>query len=155
MDAAYAHSLDNRQIQPTWGSRVHTTSEAIPTHPVLLGYLFWVLGFTGAHRFYFGKPITGAIWFFTGGLLLVGWIVDLFLIPSMADEANARYVPARVDFSVVWVLVIFLGWLGMHRFYMGKLITGVIYLLTGGLLGVGIVYDICTLNEQIQALPDD
>lgn len=123
--------------------------ESMPTHPVLIGYLFWVIGFTGAHRFYFGKPITGALWFFTGGLFLIGWVVDVFLIPQMSESAERRYRPRETDYSVAWLLLIFLGVFGAHRFYMGKIVTGVVYLLTGGLLGIGYVYDICTLNEQI------
>ena len=35
------------------------------THSVLMGYLLWIFGFIGAHRFYYGKQITGVIWFFT------------------------------------------------------------------------------------------
>jgi hypothetical protein len=35
---------------------------------------------------------------------------------------------------------------------MGKFITGIIYLCTGGLLGVGYVYDTLTLNDQISEL---
>jgi TM2 domain-containing membrane protein YozV len=50
------------------------------THSVLIGYITWILGFMGAHRFYFGKPITGTIWFFTLGLLGIGWIIDYFLV---------------------------------------------------------------------------
>ncbi len=34
------------------------------THSMLIGYiLLWICGFTGSHRFYYGKPITGTIWF--------------------------------------------------------------------------------------------
>lgn len=120
-----------------------------PTHSVVLGYIFWVFGFTGSHRFYCGKPITGAIWFFTGGLLLIGWIVDLFLIPSMCETANRRYPPGRTDYGIAWLLLFFLGVFGVHRFYMGKIVTGVIYLLTGGILGIGVIYDILTLNTQV------
>lgn len=129
-----------------------TSMSPAPTHPVLIGYVFWILGFLGAHRFYFGKPISGAIWFFTGGLLLIGWIVDLFLIPAMAEQANRRYRPGPIDFSVSWLLLIFLGIFGVHRFYMGKLLTGLLYLVTGGLFGIGYVYDVVTLNTQIQEL---
>ncbi len=121
-----------------------------PTHPILVGYLMWGLGFTGLHRFYFGKPLTGILWFFTGGLFLIGWIVDLFLIPAMAHAANRRYRNGRIDHTVAWLLLLFLGIFGVHRFYMGKIITGVLYLCTGGLLGIGFVYDILTLNEQVE-----
>lgn len=121
-----------------------------PTHPVLVGYVFWILGIFGAHRFYFGKPLSGVLWCFTGGLLLIGWVIDFFLMPSMAEEANRRYRHGQIDFTVTWVLLTFLGFFGVHRFYMGKVVTGVIYLLTGGLLGFGYLYDFCTLNEQIK-----
>lgn len=56
-----------------------------------ISYLLWCLcfvGFCGIHRFYNGKWITGLLWLFTGGLLLIGQIVDLFLIPAMTDRAN-------------------------------------------------------------------
>lgn len=120
-----------------------------PTHSVVLGYIFWIFGFTGSHRFYYGKPITGTIWFFTAGVFLIGWIVDLFLIPSMCETANLRYPPGRTDYGISWVLLFLLGIFGVHRFYMGKIITGVIYLLSGGILGIGVIYDILTLNTQI------
>ena len=123
-----------------------------PTHPTIIGYLFWIIGFTGAHRFYFGKPLTGAIWFFTGGLLLIGWIIDLFLIPAMSDEANHRYHPGKIDHTVAWCLLLLFGLLGIHRIYMGKIITGVIYMFTGGLFSLGYAYDICTLNDQVEEI---
>jgi len=137
---------------PTQQDRFRTSEVPAPTHPVVIGYLFWILGFLGAHRFYFGKPLTGALWFLTGGLLLIGWIIDLFLIPGMADQANRRYRPGRIDYTVAWVLHILFGWFGIHRLYMGKIWTGILYMLTGGLLGIGYVYDTLTLNEQIEEL---
>ncbi|MDA8908600.1 MAG: TM2 domain-containing protein [Verrucomicrobiales bacterium] len=120
-----------------------------PTHSKTIGYILWIFGFTGAHRFYFGKPITGAIWFFTLGLLGVGWIIDLFLIPSMERKAELRYKTGETDYSVAWILLTFIGYLGVHRMYMGKWLTGILYLCTAGLFGVGWVYDFCTLNTQI------
>eukprot|EP01026_Neomeris_dumetosa_P032457 TRINITY_DN25784_c0_g1_i4.p5 TRINITY_DN25784_c0_g1~~TRINITY_DN25784_c0_g1_i4.p5 ORF type:complete len:112 (+),score=5.45 TRINITY_DN25784_c0_g1_i4:206-541(+) len=50
------------------------------THSKLVGYLAWIFGIWGAHRFYYGKPVTGIIWFFTFGLFFIGWIIDFFLI---------------------------------------------------------------------------
>jgi len=122
------------------------------THSVLMGYLLWIFGIFGAHRFYYGKPITGTIWFLTLGLLFVGWIIDLFLIPSMADNADRRFVDGPKSYNAAWILLTFLGVLGIHRFYMGKWITGIIYLLTGGLFLVGYVYDYWTLNDQIDEI---
>jgi TM2 domain-containing membrane protein YozV len=119
------------------------------THSVVVGYILWILGFLGAHRFYYGKPITGTIWFFTLGLLLVGWIIDLFLIPSMDEQADEKYKEGDIDYTIAWVLLTFLGIFGIHRFYMGKWFTGLLYLVTGGLFLVGYLYDYCTMNGQI------
>lgn len=125
-----------------------------PSHPAWVGYIFWIFGFLGAHRFYYGKPITGTIWLLTGGLFLIGWIVDLFLIPSMAESASRRYPRGQIDYSIAWALHLFLlfGLFGLHRFYMGKIITGIIFLLTGGLFGLGYIYDTFTLNDQIDEI---
>ncbi len=119
------------------------------THSILLGYLLWIFGFIGAHRFYYGKQVTGVIWFFTFGLLFVGWIIDLFLIPSMEREAEHRFVPGPINYNLTWILLTFLGLFGVHRFYMGKIFTGLLYLCTGGLFLVGYLYDFLTLNEQL------
>lgn len=126
-----------------------TVFEPRNTHSVLIGYLCWIVGFFGCHRFYYGKPVTGTIWFFTGGLCLIGWIIDLFLIPSMDAQADRRYVPGPLDYTVAWLLLTFLGIFGIHRFYMGKVATGIIWLITGGLLGLGWLYDLWTLNDQV------
>ncbi|MFM7605442.1 MAG: NINE protein [Prosthecobacter sp.] len=119
------------------------------THSKLIGYILWFFGFTGSHRFYFGRPKTGILWFLTGGLFLIGWIVDLFLIPSMDRDADRRYTSGPIEYSAAWLLLTFLGPLGIHRFYMGKWGTGIFYLLTGGWFLLGVLYDFCTLNRQI------
>lgn len=122
------------------------------THSRFMGYLLWIFGFTGSHRFYYGRPISGTVYFFTLGLLFVGWIVDLFLIPSMERTASLRFRGGRVDYSLAWILLTFLGILGVHRMYMGKWVTGVLYMLTGGFFLIGYIYDFWTLNDQITVL---
>ena len=122
------------------------------THSKLVGYILWIFGFTGSHRFYYGKPITGTIWFFTLGLVGIGWLIDLFLIPGMDRAADRRYQAGRLDYTVAWVLLTFLGVFGIHRFYMGKVISGIIYLFTGGLFLFGVLYDYWTLNGQVDEI---
>ncbi|MCX2980461.1 TM2 domain-containing protein [Halieaceae bacterium IMCC14734] len=122
------------------------------THSVLMGYLLWILGFMGAHRFYYGKQISGVIWFFTLGLFFIGWIIDLFLIPSMEREAERRFVEGPVDYNIAWILQTFLGIFGVHRMYMGKWLTGILWLFTGGLFLVGWLWDFLTLNEQVSQI---
>jgi len=51
--------------------------------------------------------------------------------------------------GVAYLLLIFLGWLGVHRFYLGKVGTGILYFFTLGLLGFGLLYDLFTLGNQV------
>ena len=58
-------------------------------------YLLWVLGgfgVLGLHRFYLGRWVTGLIWLFTGGLCMIGAIIDLFVIPGMVRLENLAVV---------------------------------------------------------------
>lgn len=119
------------------------------SHSPVMGYLLWIFGFMGAHRFYYGRPITGTIYFFTLGLFFIGWIVDLFLIPGMDESADRRYVSGDTDYNIAWILLTFLGIFGAHRLYMGKWITAIIWFFTCGFFLLGYLYDYWTLNEQI------
>ena len=125
------------------------TGPARNTHSMTIGYILWIFGFTGSHRFYFGRPWTGTLWLLTAGLCGIGWIVDLFLIPSMDRGADFRYTPGPHDYTVAWILQTFLGVFGIHRFYLGKWISGIVWLLTGGVFLLGYLYDYWTLNEQV------
>ena len=122
------------------------------THSKTIGYILWIFGLMGAHRFYYGRPITGTIWFFTLGVFFIGWIVDLFLIPSMDRDADIKYVEGSVDYNIAWILLTFLGLFGVHRMYMEKWLTALLYLVTGGLFGIGYIYDYWTLNEQLSQI---
>jgi TM2 domain-containing membrane protein YozV len=133
------------------------------THSKLIGYLLWIVGFTGSHRFYYGKPISGTIWFFTLGLLGIGWLVDLFLIPGMDRRADLKNVPGSRDHSIAWLLLVFGGWLGLHRLYLHKWISGISIPIMTGLTAVLfplffwllvpllilLLVDLWTLNDQV------
>lgn len=119
------------------------------THSKVMGYLLWIFGFLGAHRFYYGKPVTGTIWFCTLGLLGIGWLIDLFLIPSMDREADLRFQSGSLNYSLGWILLTFLGVFGVHRLYLGKWITAILYFFTAGFFLLGVLYDFWTLNSQI------
>ena len=48
------------------------------------------LGVLGIHKFYLRQPVLGCIYFFTGGLLVVGWLYDLVTLPGQVDRCNEK-----------------------------------------------------------------
>jgi len=51
--------------------------------------------------------------------------------------------------GIAYLLWFFLGTFGVHKFYLGKIAVGIIYLLTGGLFLIGWIYDLFTLGSQV------
>ncbi len=66
----------------------------------------------------------------------------------MNNNVNTNYNPNNFGWTkpkdkwVSFFLCIFLGYFGAHKFYEGKTILGIVYLLTFGLLGIGVIIDL-------------
>jgi hypothetical protein len=82
----------------------------------------------------FGRPVSDTIW---------------FLIPSMERTTEPHCTPGPISYNIAWVLLTFVGILGIRRFYVRKWLTGLLYLVTGGLLLLGVLYDFWTLNPRL------
>lgn len=49
---------------------------------------------------------------------------------------------------LLWLISIF-GWLGFQHFYLGKIGKGIIWILTGGVFGIGSLVDLFTLGGAV------
>ncbi len=58
----------------------------------------------------------------------------------MTKYIKVEYVTKKK--SVMFLLCFFLGVFGVHRFYVGKTLTGFLYLFTFGLMGIGWIFDL-------------
>lgn len=120
------------------------------THSLSVGYLLLlVLGLFGVHRFYYGRVRTGYAYLFTLGFAGVGVLVDLFLLPRMQRAVSRRYQAGIYSYTLSWGLLLVLGVFGAHRFYLGHTRSGLLYALTLGVLGLGVLYDLAKLDELV------
>jgi TM2 domain-containing membrane protein YozV len=81
-------SYERRSQQPNGATKTESPAN------LALAYGLWALGlfgFCGIHRFYLGKPVTGAIWLFSYGFLFLGQLFDLFLIPSLVKGNTSDF----------------------------------------------------------------
>ncbi|MFW5694927.1 MAG: NINE protein [Alkalispirochaeta sp.] len=57
----------------------------------------------------------------------------------------------QVSLAYLFWLPSLIGVAGLHRFYLGKPVSGIFFLLTGGLFGLGTIYDAVTMPQQVRA----
>ncbi len=79
---------------------------------------------------------------------LTGIILPVVMAVTVAREGRKSYVTAYA-FLLHW------GMLGIHRFYLGRYVSGIIWLLTGGLFGIGVFFDIFLTGAYIRFWNED
>lgn len=66
--------------------------------------------------------------------------VEDYVAPAAPQEMPGA--EKEKDWLTCLLLEVFLGYLGIHRFYVGKIGTGILYLITGGVFGIGWLVDL-------------
>ncbi|MBW7874581.1 MAG: TM2 domain-containing protein [Candidatus Cloacimonetes bacterium] len=62
-----------------------------------------------------------------------------------------KYVPGKKDTLIAYILLFPpMGMLGLHKFYLGQPIWGLLYFFTGAFSGLGIIYDLLKIPEQVE-----
>ena len=131
--------------QPQWGAGPRSDKQWSTAF-----ILFIFFGTIGVHRFYAGKIGSGILMLLTWGCFGIWTLIDgIILITGDFKDSNGipLYRPPIVGGDKSWVtaalLCIFLGGLGAHRFYTGKIGTGLIILFTcGGFFGIWPLIDL-------------
>lgn len=75
--------------------------------------------------------------------LMAASFIMIFIMIFMKDKNNS--VGSKVNLRTDILLCLFLGIFGAHKFYEGKIGKGIIYALTLGYLGVGVMADLTKL----------
>ena len=65
-------------------------------------------------------------------------------IKTLAKSGGKAPVTGQ-EKTIALVLLLFLGALGAHKFYLGQTGKGILYLFTGGLCGIGLIIDLIKL----------
>lgn len=64
---------------------------------------------------------------------------------NINNNMNGGMIGTPKNKWIAFLLCFFLGYLGVHRFYEGKIGTGILYFFTFGLFGIGVLVDLIIL----------
>jgi len=100
------------------------------------------MGLFGLHRFILGDRWMGVAYFFSFGLLGVGWLVDFLRLPWLnTTTTRARPVKQR-RLTVAYALWLPLGGLlGLYHIYLGNYLEAFKRIFTLNFLGIGWLAD--------------
>ena len=155
--AKVSSKKDSKEAKASNGICEEITCEISKKSRLITLLLSLIFGVFGAHRFYVGKWKTGILYLLTGGVFGIGYLVDLITIICghfKDSKDNLVYYWMNELYSnkiskksrlVAFLLSLILGTIGAHRFYVGKWKTGILYLLTGGVFGIGYLVDLITI----------
>ncbi len=140
------------------GQKVLTSSGKVP---IELSDVFTTLQFcnTGTERAYvsydmqyepasmlrermIGVIVGGAVGGFA--LFLIIGIIAVVITSLCKTNGGGKSV------LVAYILWFFFGYFGVHRFYLNRPLSGIIYLLTGGIFGIGFIIDICLIPVMVE-----
>jgi len=79
---------------------------------------------------------------------LTGIILPVVMALTVAREGRKSYVTAYA-FLLHW------GIFGIHRFYLGRWVSGLVWLFTGGLLGIGVFFDLFLTGAYVRFWNED
>jgi TM2 domain-containing membrane protein YozV len=107
------------------------------------------LGTLGIHRFYTGRIVSGIFQLLTFGGFGIWALIDLIMI--VTGDFKDQYgrplnhppvMGGNRSWTTTAFLCMFLGWLGVHRFYTGRVLSGIFMLLTFGGFGIWTLIDL-------------
>jgi len=76
--------------------------------------------------------------------------IALLIIVSLKSEEEIEHnMKSKGTAYLLWLFSGF-GWLGFHHFYLGKIGKGIIWILTGGVFGIGSLIDLFTLGGAVE-----